>query len=396
MRWTSSLSLQKEPLVAAREAAMACARDLQWEDPDLAVVFFTREFVPYADEIAQALLQTLPARRLLGCCGGGVIGGGREVEQGPALTIAAARLPGVEVTPFRVTGDELPDADASPRAWSTAIGVPAEPVPHLLMLADPHTFPEPHLLAGLDFAYAGGVKLGGLASGARQPGGNVLILEGEVFRDGLVGLGLSGALRLDAIVAQGCRPIGPILQVTRSQGHILLGLNDRSALEAVHEVLSELDTDERRLARNSLHLGVHMDPLSGDPHRGDFLIRNLAGIDPGTGAILVGDELREGQTVQLHVRDAGSSRQDLELLLDRYVQLPRPGPPRGALLFSCLGRGRHLYGEPDHDLRLVRAKLGRIPLGGFFCNGEIGPVGSTTYLHGFTSSIGLFSAALPE
>ena len=129
-------------------------------------------------------------------------------------------------------------------------------------------------------------------------------------------------------------------------------------------------------------------------HRpGDFLIRNVLGADPQSGALAIGERLRRGQTVQFHVRDARTSAEDLDSLLGRFASTPASADLRGALLFSCLGRGVNLYGRPDHDTDLFRVHLGALPLGGFFCNGQIGPVSGATHLHGFTSSFGLFRPA---
>jgi small ligand-binding sensory domain FIST len=121
---------------------------------------------------------------------------------------------------------------------------------------------------------------------------------------------------------------------------------------------------------------------------GTFLIRTLMGISL-EGVLAVGARLRPGQMIQFHIRDGRTSSEDIHLMLSRYHS-ENGQQARGALLFSCLGRGEQLYGVPDHDLNCIQRYLGPIPVGGFFCNGEIGPVGSETYLHGFTSVVGLF------
>jgi small ligand-binding sensory domain FIST len=107
----------------------------------------------------------------------------------------------------------------------------------------------------------------------------------------------------------------------------------------------------------------------------------------------VGALLEESSVVQFHLRDARTSADDLEAHLCRYRDEAKDTPAKGALLFSCLGRGVHLYGSADHDSHLFRHHLGEIPLGGFFCNGEIGPVQNKTFLHGYTSAFGLFRQA---
>jgi len=229
----------------------------------------------------------------------------------------------------------------------------------------------------------------GVASGGRQPGSHALYLGDAVHRAGLVGVALSGNLAVDTIVAQGCRPIGEPMFVTAADRNVIRGLDGRpplAVLEALHE---RLDPRDRQLARHSLFLGIVMKEDRVEYHQGDFLIRNLVGIDPTSGALAIGALVESGAVVQFHLRDATTSAEDLTALLRRHRGAATT-PVQGALLFSCLGRGQFLYGHPDHDSAAFRAELGAVPLGGFFCNGEIGPVHGTTFLHGYTSAFALF------
>jgi small ligand-binding sensory domain FIST len=219
---------------------------------------------------------------------------------------------------------------------------------------------------------------------------NALICEDKVFRDGCVGLSITGNVVVDSLVAQGCRPIGSPMRITRCKDNFLIELDGKAAVHALKETLNDLSDDDQNLARNSLFLGVAMNEFKDEIKAGDFLIRNIMGIEPRTGALAVGQLLTVGRTVQFHIRDAATSSDDLRHLLKEYKHDQTLGQASGALLFSCLGRGRHLYGEPNHDSDCFREFLGDIPLAGFFCNGEIGPVGGTTFLHGYTSSFGIF------
>jgi small ligand-binding sensory domain FIST len=231
--------------------------------------------------------------------------------------------------------------------------------------------------------------LGGLASGGHSPGSCALFFNGEVVH-GAVGAVLTGNFLLRTIVSQGCKPIGQPQVITRCDGQIIHELGGRPALEVIRETLGELSPEDQALARTALLMGRVIDEYKEEFQRGDFLIRTLMGADPTSGAIAVGDTFRAGQTVQLHVRDAMTAREDLHLLMDTLTPELASRPARGALLFSCNGRGAHLYGEPDHDSRVVTDTTGSIPMAGFFCNGEIGPIGNTNFLHGFTASIGIF------
>jgi small ligand-binding sensory domain FIST len=393
MNWASAIATESRLVEAITSAAASLRATLQEGPLDLAVLFVSRQYVADLADAPAILRDQLPFAHLLGCTAGGVIGGGHEIEQQPAISLVAAQLPGVAVRPFTLTDAQLPDDDAGPRAWTEALGVAAEPQPHFLLLADPFTFTVPRLLAGLDYAYPHGRKIGGLASGATRPGGNLLFLDHAVQRAGAVGLALTGDVDIATIVAQGCRPIGHPQHITRCRGNLLLELDDQPALEALKRLIPQLSSRDRKLASQALFLGMLMDELAASPQPGEFLIRNIVGMDTESGALVVGELLREGQTVQFHVRDAETSAEDLENLLGHYTGNPAAPAAAGALLFSCLGRGLHLYGVPDHDTSRFRAHLGEVPLGGFFCNGEIGPVSGSTRLHGFTSAFGIFGPA---
>ena len=243
---------------------------------------------------------------------------------------------------------------------------------------------------GLDYAFPGSVKIGGLASGGSQPGANALFLGDEVHRAGMVGLAFSGDVMIDTVVAQGCRPIGVPMQITECQQNVLIGVDGRTPFEALKEIFVELSDRDKQLAQTSLFLGIVMDGMNESPQQGDFLIRNIVGVDGKRGVLAIGEMLKEGQIVQFHLRDADTSAQDLDAVLERYLDTHATHGDAGALLFSCLGRGSYLYGRADHDTDMFRDKLGPMPLTGFFCNGEIGQVGGSTYLHGYTSSFGVF------
>jgi small ligand-binding sensory domain FIST len=216
-----------------------------------------------------------------------------------------------------------------------------------------------------------------------------------LLREGTVGVALSGKIRLDTIVAQGCRPIGEVYRVEAGDRNILLQLSTqddsaiRAPLDLLRDLIESLEESDRTLAQNSLFIGVVRDVFKRELGRGDFLIRNLLGVDPKQGAIAIGDRVRIGQRIQFHLRDAKTSADDLEGHLQEHLARSPQVAPAGALLFSCLGRGEGLYGQPNFDSHLFQRYFGTIPVGGFFCNGEIGPVGQTTFLHGYTSVFGL-------
>ncbi|MGH7821143.1 MAG: FIST signal transduction protein, partial [Candidatus Binatia bacterium] len=330
---------------------------------------------------------SFPGALLIGCSAGGVIGGGHEVEGAPGLSITAALLPGVRLDPIRLEAEPTESSAPAPDALARALGVDPARQPRFLLLSDPFSFDAEPMLRSLDEAFPAAPKVGGLASGGHRPGANALLLGGAVHRSGLVGVALSGDVELDTIVAQGCRPIGEPMFVTRSHRNVLFEIDGRRPLDVLRDLYQDLDARDRALFEHSLFVGLVMDEHRERYRRGDFLVRNLIGVDESTGSLAVAALVHDGAIVQFHLRDADTSAEDLEQMLSRYEH---GAQARGSVLFSCLGRGRQLYGRPDHDTDVFRRHLGELPLGGFFCNGEIGPVQGRTFLHGYTSSFGLF------
>jgi small ligand-binding sensory domain FIST len=390
MKWASALSEQTPLAGAVEECVASIRRQLGDSVPHLAVVFASFHYQEEFDQIPALLREKLGNPLVLGCSGGGIIGNGKEVEQQPAVSITAANLPNVILTPFHVEGESLPDLDAGPQAWEEVVGVSKTDDPQFIIVADPYSFPAQNLILGLDFAFEASAKIGGLASGAQQQGENALFLGDRVYRTGAVGVAMSGNIAVDTVVAQGCRPVGAPMRITQSRRNLLVELDGKPPMEVLRDLFQRLDERDRGLMRHSLFLGVVMDEFIDQPQQGDFLIRNVMGMDERTGVLAIGEMLKEGQLVQFHLRDAQTSAEDLTAVLERYAGENRENQVHGALLFSCLGRGKYLYGRADHDSEVFREKLGPVPLGGFFCNGEIGPVSGTTFLHGYTSSFGIF------
>jgi small ligand-binding sensory domain FIST len=393
MKWASCVSTQETIEACVEEAVASVTQQLAGRDADLTVIFVSPHFRTQYRAIPQLLRDRMPVGLLLGCSGGGIIGGGKEIEQKPAFSLTAAHLPGVELQTIQTDTLDLPDPDTAPSVWHEWLGVDAQKNPNFIVLADPFSFRSEEFLAGMDFAYARSAKVGGLASGAQAQGGNALYLDDKIYNDGLVGVALSGNIQLDTIVAQGCRPIGQPMSITKCEQFQLLEVDGQPPLEKLEEMVETLNEYDRGLLRTSLFLGIEMDPLKDDPGQGDFLIRNLMGVDQETGSLAIGAPLRQGQLVQFHLRDKVMSSEDLKVMLSRYQNKDGWRDAKGALLFSCLGRGEYLYGQANHDSDMFKTKMGDIPLGGFFCNGEIGPVGQTTFLHGYTSSFGIFRPA---
>jgi len=390
MKWVSALSKQTDIDAAVQEASEQITHQLGSDHADLTVIFVAPQYREFYDKVPDLLNRCLKPGMLFGCSGGGIIGNAEEVEQQAAFSITCAKMPGVKIQPIYSETKELPNQDTSPSVWREWLNVNIEDQPHFVFLADPFSFRGEEFLAGIDFAYPNAKKVGGLASGAQSLGGNALYLGDKIYNNGLIGVALSGDIEVDTIVAQGCRPIGEPMKITDCQDTLLKKLDDKPTLEVLQDLNETLSDSDKKLLQTSLFLGIEMDPMKDEPKQGDFLIRNLMGVDRESGALAIGAMLRAGQLVQFHLRDKQMSAEDLDMMLTRYLSQGHAENASGALLFSCLGRGKYLYGEANHDTNMFRNKLGEIPLGGFFCNGEIGPVGNTTFLHGYTSSFGIF------
>jgi small ligand-binding sensory domain FIST len=393
VKWASAISERAVLEEAVQEVADDLLVSLEGHRPDLIVVFISPHFGPEYGKLPDLLDRRIAPDHVIGCSAGGVIGAGHEVEKRPALSVTAAILPDVTVHPFRLEGEQLPDLDAGPAEWRELFRAdPAQPT-SFIVIGDPFTFPAIQLLEGLDFAYPGSVTIGGMASAAIQPGGNGLFLEDAVFTEGAIGVSLQGNVHVDTVVAQGCRPIGQPMAITECRENVIMQMAGRPPLEVLQDIWKTLNDRDRALVRHSLFLGVVMDGTMDEVGQGDFLIRNIIGVDKDKGALAVGDHLRPGLTVQFHLRDAHTSSTDLVRSLEEYMDTRKGELPEGALLFSCQGRGEGLYGRPDHDTEAFAKKVGPIPLGGAFLNGEIGPVAGSTYLHGYTSAFGIFRTA---
>ena len=334
--------------------------------PDLAVLFVTPPHAGALEDLAGTVRAVLAPTVTIGCAAVSVLGNDREVEDAPAVTLWAGTF-------GPVAGIRLLD----PSEWPDRLPYAADAA---LVIADPFSFPVDELLARVDLPV-----IGGMASAARGPGGNRLVLDGQVFSDGAVVALIGRGAGLQTVVSQGCRPIGVPLVVTKAERNIIYELAGQPAMERLVSMARAGMTErDIQLINQGLHLGLVIDEHKAEFGRGDFLVRNVLGADQANGAIAVGEMIEVGTTVQFHVRDAESADEDLRLLTAGRSA-------KAALLFTCNGRGMRLFGIPDHDAGVVSDALGGKPLAGFFAAGELGPVGGRNFLHGFTASLALFT-----
>lgn len=390
MQILTALSTTAATEEALEDVCRDVAAGLSGRSADLAFVFFSPDHADSAALLVATIRERLRPTILLGCSAESVIGSAQEVEGRSALCLWVGHLPGAGLTPFHLECVQAGDGFRI-AGWPDAMPEIA-PAPSFLVLAEPFTTPADALLKDLETRYPGASAIGGMASGARKPGANRLIFNDRVVDNGVVGVAVTGAVGIRTIVSQGCRQIGDRFMITQAEQNIIHELSGKPALDRLREAFSVLSPAEQRQAERALHLGLVIDEHRDRFERGDFLIRNLVGVDQATGSLAVADTVRVGQTVQFQLRDGASAGEDLRALLTKDRAAAHAGTPIGALLFSCNGRGQRFFRAPHHDVTAVREHLGEIPVGGFFAMGEIGPVGGSNFLHGYTASIALFCA----
>ncbi|MBX5470451.1 MAG: FIST C-terminal domain-containing protein [Thermoleophilaceae bacterium] len=383
VRIATGLSAADAGVDSFAEAAGRAALGLGGARADVAVVFAGAPNLAHVEQGLDAVRDRLGAHAaLMGCGAQGVVASGRELESG-GVAVWAASMPGVAVEPFQL--DAVPTGEGE----MAVAGLPDfDGVEAAVMIADPYTFPVEPLLDRLSEDEPGLRIVGGLASAGEEPGTTTLFHSGGVERGGALGFTLAG-VDVHTCVSQGARPIGPEMVVTACEGNVIHELASRPALLRLQEAIEDLDPLERALAARGLLLGIVIDENKPEYERGDFLIRQIVGADESEATVVVSERVRVGQTVRLQVRDGESADEDLRQVLE--AELTRLGrPPAGALLFTCNGRGSQMFTEPDHDAAAVELALGGAPAAGFFCAGEIGPVGKRNFVHGFTATLAVF------
>jgi small ligand-binding sensory domain FIST len=376
----AGLSTAESARDAAGEAAREARGALAGAGVDLAFVFLSPGHLVEAPAVAEAVREELAPQHLLGCVAEGVVARARELEEDPAVAVWAGALPGAEIECFHAAAVRTDDGIA-------VVGFPELDDPGLVaLLVDPFTFPAAPFLTSLNEAHERLPLVGGIAAGGQRPDAQALILDDAIHAEGAVGAVVSGVPVL-TVVSQGCRPIGREAVITRCEGNVIYELAGRPALERLRGEITALSSEEQALAARGLLAGLVIDENRPQYDTGDFLMRGLLGVDEATGAIALADIARVGQTLRFFVRDAASADADLRQAL---ADLPRHARPAGALLFTCNGRGTNMFPQPDHDARVATELLRTDALAGFFCGGEIGPVGGKTFLHGFTATLAVF------
>lgn len=388
MRLASAVAAESNPAAIVESLSEQVMGTMAELPIDLLVVFISSALQADFAQITGDLIQRTHCRTLLACTAESILGVDREIERQPAASAMAFSVPGVTVDHFRFADEE----------WSELLGdnstlrARLEAGPNLrlfIMLGDPFTTPVVQLLDACSREFPNAPVVGGMASGVQRPGETRLAINDHIFNSGVIGVSFAGPLEVDCVVSQGCRPVGPTFTITQGHDNIIEALDDQPAMAAVRGMMSGLPLADRELIQlRGLLIGRVIDQRKGNVGRGDFLVRNILGIHRPTGSLSIGDMVQPGQVIRFHLQDARSADEDLRLLLQGELMLAEV--PHGALMFSCNGRGKNLFGAPHHDIQALREVVGAIPVAGFFCAGELGPVGGRNFIHGQTAIIALF------
>ena len=380
-------SVYDEP--ALQKWAENLRRQLAAPQVSLGLVFMSPRFFPRAKQVLEILRVHARIPLLAGCSSPSLIVGDNEVEQNAGVTVGLYYLPGAELNAFHFKQEQVEEANG-PGYWQLETGIEPSQTNGWLVFIDPFHLDSESWLRSWNEAYAPVPVLGGLASGDFSEQSTQVYLNGDVYDEGGVAISCGGTVKLVGVTSQGCTPIGETWTLTRVEQNVIHQIGNRPAYKVLEETFNQLSPEEQKKARGNLFIGLVVNEYLEEFHRGDFLIRNLLAADPRSGSISVGALPRLGQTIQFQRRSAAAATEDMEALLARAQAQLANTPLYGGCLCSCNGRGRNLFGRPNHDAQMVQQRLGPLGVAGFFCNGEIGPVGDKNFLHGYTASLALF------
>jgi len=355
----------------------------------LGLVFISPRLFPHAGQILEILRVHAQIPLLAGCSSTSLIANSEEVEQNAGIAVGLYSLPGAKLDSFYFTQANV-DESNGPAYWHHETGLDPSKTNGWLAFGDPFNLDSDTWLRQWNEAFAPLAVVGGLATGDFGSNTTQVYLNGEVYTEGLVAISIGGEVEVASVISQGCTPIGETWTITKAEENLIYEIGNRPAYEILIETFGQLTPEEQKKCQGNLFVGLVVNEYLEEFHRGDFLIRNLIGVDPNQGVIAVGAFPRAGQTMQFQRRDATAANEDMLALLNRAHEKLRDATVYGGCLCSCNGRGSGLFGYPNHDAGMIQRRLGPFALSGFFCNGEIGPVGDKNFLHGYTASLALF------
>ena len=373
-------------------AIAAWARNLRQQiQPNpvtLGLIFLSPRYFSDAEMILTVVRRHAEIPLLIGCSSNSLIAGEEEIEEDSGIGLGLFSLPGGELTTARFTQTQVEEWNGA-GYWHLETGRTLEDLNGWLAFADPFSLDAEAWLRQWNDAYPGTPILGGMASGDYAARQTQVYLNEMVYQEGGVAVSIGGNTQLASVISQGCTPIGETWTVTRTDRNLILQIANRPAYDVLRETLESLPPEDQGRTRGNLFVGLVMNEYLDEFQRGDFLIRNILGVDAASGAVAIGAIPRPGQTLQFQRRDAAASSEDMTVLLRKAQNELSHRRVLGGLLCSCNGRGRRLFGPVHHDARQVQQAFGPMGLAGFFGNGELGPIGGKNFLHGYTASLAL-------
>ena len=385
MSWTTATSYAPAFRDAATEAIDKIQQDLKGKNPSVAIVFVSAHHTPSYYSVPELIWSKLRPQALIGASASSVLGNGLELEGTPGLVVAAGTLPGVALNAFEFMEGEMPDLDGSPEEWRRKVGAPSKGTSSMLLFADPISINTQSVLDGLDFAYHNAFKSGALASGGSAPEDNALFINDEVRRQGMVGLAMGEGVRPRGLIAQSCRRVGAPMVITQAHKNVINRLGASTPLDILADIYEKANERDRELMSDNLTIGVATNPVLNGDLPVEFLMRNVTAVSELEGSISVGEAVKEGQIVQFHLIDGEFAKGDLRAALEGQPAPAKGGAPELALMFTCLGRGKRMFGQEGYESAALRRKYKDIPVAGFFCNGQINTFDHSSYLLGYSS-----------
>lgn len=357
------------------------------EAPTCAFCFFSVDYAEHVKEVCEVIQYYGHAPRTFGCTGTGVSGTAQEVEFESSISVLLLSIPNGSIETVEVSQAEL-EGEHDPAWWHSKTGCESEDLAAWLMLVDPISLDVEEWLRQWNKAYPGVSCIGGLASANAEGNEYMVFSDGQEIESGGLAIAIRGDVEVLPMVSQGCRPMGEPLTITQTEHNLILNLGGKTAFEVLSELLGDMSEDQRERARGNVFAGLAMSEYVDEFKRGDFLVRNILGADPSNGAVSLGAIPRVGQTMQYQLRDRISAMDDMNFILQDFNKAGVK--PYASLLFTCTGRGEHLFGEKSHDAQSISRVLGKHPAAGFSCNGELGPVAGVNHVHGYTACAALF------
>ena len=353
-----------------RRATSACLEQLGSGGGSLGFLYASDYFAADLGLILEEMKEKTGVPHWVGTVGLGVLATGREFMDEPALV---AMIGDIDRNAFRVfrsvrTPDEI---------GAAALRCPGGESNFAVVHADPTNPEVADLVGGLAAKVESGFVVGGLTSSRRL---NPQIAD-TITEGGVSGVVFTEDVAVATRLTQGCSPIGPKRSITECQRNIILSIDGKPALDVMREDLGE------RFARDLNRLGGQVFvglPIRGSD-TGDYMVRNLLGIDPQSRLIAIGELVQPGQQVMFCRRDLDAAAEDMGRMLES-IKKGLFGKPKGGVYYSCVARGPNLFGRRSEETNLIREALGDFPLVGFFCNGEI----SHNRLYGYTGVLTLF------